>query len=213
MLKSRCLMEMAHRPIGELSAAEIRELVREKYSEVAFNPGTKYRFRVGHQYAHDLGYPQNETENLPRSLIDSFTGVSSYLQHFHEFQRGETVIELGSGGGLDTVLLARKLGCSGKVIGFDLSLAMLQRAATGSKQLGISQVYFNQALAEELPIASSSVDWVVSNGIFNLSPEKEKILEEIHRVLKPGGRLLCSEIVLQQQPTVEERLNEDDWFK
>jgi len=212
-VESRWFMEMTHRPIGELSAAEIRELVREKYSEVALDPVTKYRFRVGHQYALDLGYPKNETENLPKILIESFTGVSSYLARFQEFQPGETVLELGSGGGLDTTLLARKVGCSGKVIGFDLSLAMLQKAATGSKQVGISQVHFNQALAEELPIASSSVDWVVSNGIFNLSPEKERILEEIHRVLKPGGRVLCSEIVLQRQPTNEERLNEDDWFK
>ena len=204
---------MARRTIGDLSAAEIRELVREKYSEVAFNPGTKYRFRVGHQYALDLGYPQNETKGLPKVLMECFTGVSSYLARFQEFQPGETVLELGSGGGVDTVLLARRVGPSGKVIGFDLSLAMLQRAATGSKQGGISQVHFNQALAEALPIASSSVDWVVSNGIFNLSPEKERILEEIHRVLKPGGRVLCSEIVLQRQPTIEERLNEDDWFK
>ena len=212
-MESRWLMEMTRRPIGELSPAEIRELVREKYSEVALHPVTKYRFRVGHQYALDLGYPQNETEGLPKILIESFTGVSSYLARFQEFQPGETVLELGSGGGLDTALLARKVGCSGKVVGLDLSLAMLQRAATGSKQVGISQVYFNQALAEELPVASSSVDWVVSNGIFNLSPEKERILEEIHRVLRPGGRVLCSEIVLQRQPTIEERLNEDDWFK
>jgi len=206
-------MEMGRRPIGELSAAEIRELVREKYSEVALHPATKYRFRVGHQYALDLGYQQNETKGLPKVLMESFTGVSSYLARFQEFQPGETVLELGSGGGLDTALLARKVGCSGKVIGLDLSLAMLQRAAPGSKQAGISQVYFNQALAEELPVASGSVDWVVSNGIFNLSSEKERILEEIHRVLRPGGRVLCSEIVLQRQPTIEERLNEDDWFK
>jgi len=170
-VESRWLMEMTRRPIGELSPAEIRELVREKYSEVALHPVTKYRFRVGHQYALDLGYPQNETEGLPKILIESFTGVSSYLARFQEFQPGETVLELGSGGGLDTALLARKVGCSGKVIGLDLSLAMLQRAAPGSKQVGISQVYFNQALAEELPVASGSVDWVVSNGIFNLSPE------------------------------------------
>ena len=212
-MESRWFMEMTRRPIGELSAAEIRELVREKYSEVAFHPLTKYRFRVGHQYALDLGYQQSETKGLPKVLIESFTGVSSYLARFQEFQPGETVLELGSGGGLDTALLARKVGLSGKVIGLDLSLAMLQRAATGSKQAEISQVYFNQALAEELPVASGSVDWVVSNGIFNLSPEKERILEEIHRVLRPGGRVLCSEIVLRRQPTIEERLNEDDWFR
>src|SRR5262249_19104115 len=144
MLESRCLMEMTHRPIGELSAAEIRELVREKYSEVAFHPLTKYRFRVGHQYALDLGYPQNETKDLPKVLIESFTGVSSYLTRFQEFQPGETVLELGSGGGLDSALLGRKVGCSGRVIGLDLSLPMLKKAATGSKQAGISQGYFNQ---------------------------------------------------------------------
>ena len=212
-MESRWFMEKTRRPIGELSAAEIRELVRKKYSEVALHPATKYRFRVGHQYALDLGYQQSETKGLPKVLIESFTGVSSYLARFQEFQPGETVLELGSGGGLDTALLARKVGCAGKIIGLDFSLAMLQRSATGSKQAGISRVYFNQALAEELPIASGSVDSVVSNGIFNLSPDKERIVEEIHRVLRPGGRVLCSEIVLQRQPTVEERLNEDDWFK
>jgi len=212
-VESRWFMEKTRRPIGELSAAEIRELVRKKYSEVALHPATKYRFRVGHQYALDLGYQQSETKGLPKVLIESFTGVSSYLARFQEFQPGETVLELGSGGGLDTALLARKVGCAGKIIGLDFSLAMLQRSATGSKQAGISRVYFNQALAEELPIASGSVDSVVSNGIFNLSPDKERIVEEIHRVLRPGGRVLCSEIVLQRQPTVEERLNEDDWFK
>ena len=212
-MESRWFMEKTRRPIGELSAAEIRELVRKKYSEVALHPATKYRFRVGHQYALDLGYQQSETKGLPKVLIESFTGVSSYLARFQEFQPGETVLELGSGGGLDTALLARKVGCAGKIIGLDFSLAMLQRSATGSKQAGISRVYFNQTLAEELPIASGSVDSVVSNGIFNLSPEKERIVEEIHRVLRPGGRVLCSEIVLQRQPTIEERLNEDDWFK
>ena len=212
-MESRWFMEKTRRPIGELSAAEIRELVRKKYSEVALHPATKYRFRVGHQYALDLGYQQSETKGLPKVLIESFTGVSSYLARFQEFQPGETVLELGSGGGLDTALLARKVGCAGKIIGLDFSLAMLQRSATGSKQAGISRVYFNQALAEELPIASGSVDSVVSNGIFNLSPDKERIVEEIHRVLRPGGRVLCSEIVLQRQPTIEERLNEDDWFK
>jgi len=212
-VESRWFMEKTRRLIGELSAAEIRELVRKKYSEVALHPATKYRFRVGHQYALDLGYQQSETKGLPKVLIESFTGVSSYLARFQEFQPGETVLELGSGGGLDTALLARKVGCAGKVIGLDFSLAMLQRSATGSKQAGISRVYFNQALAEELPIASGSVDWVVSNGIFNLSPDKERIVEEIHRVLRPGGRVLCSEIVLQREPTIEERLNEDDWFR
>ena len=209
----KCVMEALAKTIGELSAGEIRELVRAKYSEVALNPKSKYRFRVGHQYALDLGYPKEEIEALPAILTESFTGVSSYLTRLQDLKPGEVVLELGSGGGLDTVLLARKVGPRGTVIGLDLSMAMLSRAATGAKEVAASLVYFSQAQAEEIPLPDSSVDWVVSNGIFNLSPEKERILEEIHRVLKPKGRVLCSEIVLQREPSPEDRLNEDDWFK
>ena len=206
-------MEMVARTIGELCAPEIRGLVRDKYSEVALHPGSKYRFRVGRQYALDLGYPVKELDSLQGESTQSFTGVSSFLAHFEEFAASDVILELGSGGGLDTALLARKVGPSGKVIGLDLSLAMVQKAAGAIGQLGLSQARCYQAEAEELPLPDSSVDWVVSNGIFNLSPEKERILGEIHRVLRPQGRVLCSEIVLEREPSAEERLNEDDWFK
>jgi ubiquinone/menaquinone biosynthesis C-methylase UbiE len=99
------------------------------------------------------------------------------------------------------------------VIGLDLSLAMASKAAAGLRSLGVSNARVLQAQAEEIPLPDSSADWVVSNGIFNLSPEKERILKEIHRVLKPQGRLVCSEIVLPRDPTPEERNNQDDWFK
>src|SRR5258707_14522476 len=105
-------MEMTRRPIGELSAVEIRELVREKYSEVEFHQLTKYRFRVGHQYALDLGYQQNETKGLSKALVESFNTVTSYLTRFQEFQPCVTVFELGSGGGLESTLIARKVSCS-----------------------------------------------------------------------------------------------------
>lgn len=204
---------METKTLGELAPGEIRRLVSDKYSEVALNPSSKWRFRVGHQYALDVGYSEEQVEALPSGLTEAFTGVSSYLAHFQEFKAGDEVLELGSGGGLDTFLLGAKVGPSGKVVGLDLSFAMLQRAATGSRQAAACSVYFCQAQAEEIPLPDASVDWVVSNGIFNLSPEKERILEEIYRVLKPKGRLLCSEIVLQREPSEEERLNEDDWFK
>ncbi|MBI3016200.1 MAG: methyltransferase domain-containing protein [Candidatus Tectomicrobia bacterium] len=206
-------MEAAIKMIGELSSGEIRELVRGKYSEVALNSTSKYKFRVGKQYALDLGYAAGEIESFPEMLAESFTGVSSYLARCGEFAPGEVILELGAGGGLDTALLARKVGPSGKVIGIDLSLAMVRKAVTGLGRLGLPNVRCVQALAEELPLPDSSVDWVVSNGIFNLSPEKERILEEVHRVLKPRGRVLCSEIVLQREPSLEERFHEEDWFK
>jgi arsenite methyltransferase len=206
-------MEVTPKTIGDYSPTEIRQLVRCKYSEVALTPGLKYKFRVGREYALDLGYPAQWIHNLPQKMAEAFTGVSSFLSRFDDFTPGDVVLELGSGGGLDTTLLGKRLGASTKVIGVDLALDMVQRAARSLSELELAHVYSTQALAEELPVGDNSVDWVVSNGIFNLSPEKERILSEIHRVLKPQGHVLCSEIVLYQEPTPEERLNEDDWFK
>jgi len=211
--QEKYLMEATAKTIGDHSPAEIRELVRCKYSEVARSPRLKYKFRVGREYALDLGYPAQTIHTLPEKMAETFTGVSSFLARFKDFTPGDVVLELGSGGGLDTALLAKNLGVSTKVIGVDLSLDMVQRAARSLGGLELSHVYNTQAEAEELPVRDNSVDWVVSNGIFNLSPEKEKILAEIHRVLKPKGHVLCSEIVLYQEPSPEERLNEDDWFK
>jgi arsenite methyltransferase len=207
------VMEVTPKTIRDYSPAEIRELVRCKYSEVALGPRLKYKFRVGREYALDLGYPVQGIHSLPEQLAEAFTGVSSFLTRFENFAPGETILELGSGGGLDTALLARKLGGSAKIIGVDLSLDMIQRATRSICELDFPRVYSTQAVAEELPVRSNSVNWVVSNGIFNLSPEKDRILSEIHRVLKPNGHVLCSEIVLCQEPSAEERLNEDDWFK
>lgn len=199
--------------IADCSPAEIRELVSAKYSEVALNPRAKYKFRVGGAYAADLGYPAEKVRDLPEKMAEAFTGVSSFFCRFEDFGAGGVILELGSGGGFDTALLAQRLGPATKIIGIDLSLEMLRRAAPSLTGLELSHVSSAQAVAEELPLGDNSVDWVVSNGIFNLSPEKEKILAEIHRVLKPEGRVLCSEIVLYEEPSPEERLNEDDWFK
>ena len=206
-------MEATPKTIRDYSPAQIRELVRCKYSEVALSPNSKYKFRVGCEYALDLGYLTPSIHPLPERMTEAFTGVSSFLSRFDDFTPADVILELGSGGGLDTALLAKRLGASTKIIGVDLSLNMVQRAVRSLGELELSHVYYTQAMAEELPVRDNSVDWVVSNGIFNLSPEKENILAEIHRVLKPKGHVLCSEIVLYQEPSSEERLNEDDWFK
>jgi len=207
------VMERASKTIGELSPQEIRELVRQKYSEVALHPRSKFKFRVGSRYAYDLGYPVDAMDTVPEVLAESFTGVSSFLARSEQFAEGETILELGTGGGLDTALLARRVGPSGRVLGLDLSLGMAVKANAGLGALGLSNGYSLQAEAERIPLPDGSMDWVVSNGIFNLSPEKKEILAEMHRVLKPGGRVLCSEIVLKQDPAPEQRNNEEDWFK
>src|ERR687898_450304 len=121
-------MEAIFKTIGNYSPAEIRELVRDKYSEVALNPSSKYKFRVGREYALDLGYPAQWIHALPEKMGEAFTGVSSFMARFEDFTSGGVVLELGSGGGLDTALLSKRLGTSTRVIGVDLSLDMAQRA-------------------------------------------------------------------------------------
>jgi len=206
-------MDGTSKTLAELTPGEIRRLVCDKYSEVATTPQSKYKFRVGRDYALDLGYAGEELGSLPETVTDAFTGVSAFPARFGDLTSGDVILELGCGGGLDTSLVAKRVASSAKVIGLDLSFAMLQRAARSLDKRDHSHVSFNQGLAEEIPLRDHSVDWVISNGIFNLSPEKERILAEIHRVLKPKGHVLCSEIVLNQEPSPEDRLNEDDWFK
>ena len=121
--------------IADYSPKEIRELVSCKYSEVAREPRVKYKFRVGREYALDLGYPAPRVHTLPEKMAEAFTGVSSFLSRFEDFNQGEVVLELGSGGGFDTALLARRLGPTTKVIGVDLSFEMIRRAARSIAEL------------------------------------------------------------------------------
>ncbi len=198
--------------IGAMTPVEIRQLVAQKYAEVARAPRARYKFRVGPDYARDLGYPTTILGSLPPALSEAFTGVSAAVVILAEAKPGETILELGCGGGLDTALLAERVGLEGHVIGVDCTGPMLDRARASLQRLGCSNVSFFQAPAESLPLADGSVDCVVSNGIFNLSADKDAIFHEIHRVLKPGGRTVNAEIVLRTEPTQAERDSQDDWF-
>lgn len=198
--------------IGEMTPGEIRQLVAEKYAEVAHAPQARYKFRVGTEYARDLGYPAPLLRALPPALSEAFTGVSASLAALSEAKPSETILELGCGGGLDTALLAERVGPEGRVIGVDWAGPMLDRARANLQQLGHTNVKFLHAPAESLPLADNSVDCVVSNGIFNLSADKDAIFAEIQRVLKPGGRTVNAEIVLRTEPTQAERDSQEDWF-
>jgi arsenite methyltransferase len=198
--------------IAEMTPGEIRQLVAEKYAEVAQAPRARYKFRVGAEYARDLGYPAPLLRALPPALSEAFTGVSASLVALSEAKPGETILELGCGGGLDTLLLAEHVGPQGQVIGVDCASPMLDRARANLQQLGHTNVTFFHAPAERLPLTNNSVDCVVSNGIFNLSADKDAIFAEIRRVLKPGGRTVNAEIVLRTEPTQAERDNQEDWF-
>lgn len=143
--------------------AEIREAVRTRYSQVAREPDRTYGFRVGRAFAEALGYPAQVLENLPASLSQAFTGVACSALPA-DVQPGQTVVDLGSGGGLDLALLAGKGGPEGRAIGIDFALDMVDRAQRNLAGLELHQVEVRQAGADETGLVDASIDWVVINA-------------------------------------------------
>jgi len=190
---------------------QLRNGVWEAYSAVADAPGGEHPFQVGRRFAEGLGYPSEVLENLPPVTVEAFTGVSN-VSLFAEIPLGATVLDLGCGAGLDALLAGERVGSAGSVIGIDFSLAMLGRARQGAKVAQLSQVQFCQGNAEELPLASQSIDAVMVNGIFNLNPARDAIFKELARVVKPGGSVYAAELILRNALPAAEKPSLDDWF-
>lgn len=172
----------------------LQQAVAQQYGQVAVQPDGRFPFPVGRGYAEQLGYAPELLDTLPETAVSRFTGISNPLV-FADLQRGETVVDLGCGVGMDLILLARQVGENGRAIGINLAPEMVDAARAHTANL--SQTEIHLAPAEALPLADNSVDAVVVNGIFNLCPSKERVAAEIWRVLKGNGRLLASEIILQ----------------
>jgi arsenite methyltransferase len=145
------------------------------------------------------GYRKEDIDALPPGASGSSFGCGNPVA-LEAIGEGETVLDLGSGAGLDLLLAARKVGPAGKVIGVDMTDEMIARARENAAAAGHRNIEVRKGIIEDLPVDSSSVDWVVSNCVINLSPEKEKVFSEISRVLRPGGRMVVSDIVVQDLP-------------
>ncbi len=189
---------------------ELRAAVKERFAAVAASPGQEKKFPVGPTSAKKLGYDPNEIDTLPASVTESFCGVGNPLG-LGEVLPGQTVLDLGSGAGLDSVLAARGVGPTGKVIGVDLCREMIEKARRNAELLGLHNVEFVEAGIEKVPLPSGSVDVVISNGVFNLCPDKPTVLAESFRVLRPGGRLQMADILLHEDVTSEEVARLGEW--
>lgn len=193
---------------------ELKKKVNERYSEIAKQSsnccGTSSCCSPSPvQQAKEVGYTINELKSIPDSAIMGLgcgnpTGLG-------ELKKGETVLDLGSGAGLDVFLAANKVGDNGKAIGIDMSEEMVKRARKGAKKGGFENVEFKVGEIENLPLEYNSIDVVISNCVINLSTNKLKVFQEINRVLKPSGRALISDLVSEKELPEDIRQDAKAW--
>jgi SAM-dependent methyltransferase len=192
------------------TAEAIRAAVEQRFAQVARSPDKEQKFPVGPASAKKLGYDAKEIDALPPSVPESFCGVGNPLV-LGAVLPGQTILDLGSGAGLDSLLAARRVGPTGKVVGVDLCPQMVEKARRNASSLGLHNVEFLQAGIEKLPLPDGSADVAISNGVFNLCPDKSAVLAEAFRVLRPGGRLQMADILLHDDVTPEEVAHKGEW--
>ncbi|MBA4395124.1 MAG: methyltransferase type 11 [Desulfobacca sp.] len=191
---------------------KIGQGIREKYARVADSPQGLFRYPTGRAGLETLGYDPEIMKTLPARVLDSFCGVGNPFR-LGPVSEGLTVLDIGCGGGLDCLVAARMAGPEGKVVGLDFSSEMISRAKENLQASDLTNVTFLVWSGEPLPFPENSFDRVISNGVFNLIPDKPKALQEVFRVLKPEGRLMMADQILTGEAPRDHQARIESWFR
>jgi arsenite methyltransferase len=197
---------------------EIKEIVKEKYGKAALRVTTGGSSCCGGRAAVDHScdpitsklYDGNQTSELPEEAVKASLGCGNPTA-LAQLNAGETVLDLGSGGGIDVLLSAKRVGPTGKAYGLDMTDEMLALARENQRKSGVQNVEFLKGEIESIPLPDNSVDVIISNCVINLSADKDRVLAEAFRVLKPGGRVAVSDVVVRGEVPVEVRRNMELW--
>jgi len=197
--------------MSTVDTQELDDKVQQIYQQVAEHPHGGFHFEMGRPLAVRLGYPSELLDAVPSGAVESFAGVG-YFFDLAALRPGERVLDLGSGSGADAFAAAHLVGHSGRVVGVDFTPEQLEKARRLAAATGLDQVVeFWEQRIEILPMADAAFDCVISNGVINLSADKERVFAEAARVLRPGGRLAVADIVTETQLTDAIVCNAELW--
>jgi arsenite methyltransferase len=188
----------------------LREEIRKTYTDVSTDQEQEFIFPTGRAWAQDLAYPEPELSRVPDATVESFAGVANHWL-LGRVAAGSVVLDLGCGAGTDLLVAAQMAGPAGRVIGVDMTPAMLDRSRASATEMGIANVELHESLIESLPLEDASVDVVISNGVIDLVPDKDAVFDEIDRVLRPAGRLQVADVVIHHEVSEDARKRIDLW--
>jgi arsenite methyltransferase len=198
------------RGIEGLDLDELRDAIKEEYSLVAADPGHGFHFHTGRRLSRILGYRDGWLAGVPEESIASFAGTGNPFSAA-PLGQGENVVDVGCGAGIDSLIAAIMVAPRGEVVGVDMTPAMVDKARSAAQRAGFSNVRFHHGVAESLPVADGWADVVISNGVMNLFPDKLAGLQEMARVLKPGGRLQIGDILVERSVGEKAKRDIDLW--